>query len=218
MALHFQQPPASSVEALHAALPRIASRASMTTTAPDISAAVGALLRRRPLGPNSGPATTDDDDAGGDPISAPVHIVGLDQLSAKANLAKTPVKLWSHLLHADGVDAPVAVADIDLKSRKFQAITEGAQITALGRQVRAAENDVKTSGKDYDLAMIRIPAMYLTALWLKGRKGAADVVIPNESPMSPLTPGKHYSLEEFNAALKPVADRMLAETGADTGG
>ena len=36
--------------------------------------------------------------------------------------------------------------------------------------------------------------------------------------MSPLTPGKHYSLEEFNAALKPVADRMLAETGADTGG
>jgi len=36
--------------------------------------------------------------------------------------------------------------------------------------------------------------------------------------MSPLTAGKRYTLEEFNAALKPTADRLLRETDPTKGG
>lgn len=209
MPLHFLQPPAASVTALDAALPRIANRASVATHASRISAAVDLHLRRRPGAPPP---------AAPEPIAAPVHVLGLDQIVAHHDIRTTPVKLWTHMLHDEDDDAPVALADIDAHSQTFSAVTEGAHIAALGKRIRAVETENRTSAKNYDLAMIRVPALSLSALWLKGRDGEPDVVIPEESPMSPLTAGKHYTLDEFNAALKPAADRLLKETDPDKGG
>lgn len=208
MPLHFAKAPEASVNALHAVLPRIATRTSAATYAPNIGAAVGAALRRGlPDAPQAA-----------EPISAPVHVLGLKQIADGADLKAAPVALWSHLLHNDDQGSPVAVADLHAETHAFAELSEGEAITALGRQIRSVEADsLKTAG-DYDLALIRVPAMSLTALWLKGRQGAADVVIPNESPASPLTAGRRYSLAEFNAALRPVAQAILAQDHDDKGG
>lgn len=208
MALHFAQAPEASMSALNAILPRIATRTSVATNAPNLGLAVGAMLRRGQDGAPQIPA----------PISAPVHVLGLDQLAKGADLKKTPVKLWTHLLHGEAGPAPIAEADLDAKNHGFAALTEGEPITALGRRIRALESESLKGGDDYDLAMIRVPALSLTAVWLKGRGGAPDVVIPNESPQSPLTAGKRYSLAEFNAALKPIAQALMAQDDGDLGG
>ena len=84
--------------------------------------------------------------------------------------------------------------------------------------MRAAQRTGRDAKEDYELAVIRVPALYLTAVWLKGKGGAADVIIPSESPMSPLTAGKRYSPEEFTAALKPAAEQRLRETDPRKGG
>lgn len=214
MPLHFQEAPQATVDALNAALPRIAQRASVATHAPAISQSVGALMRRRFGSAEAGPAPAR---AAAEPISAPVHIVGLNEIAAKRDLKAAPVKLWAHLLHTDDDDHPVAVADTDAKTGHFQSITEGAPIAALGRRIRTVQAE-QAKAQDHDLAIIRVPALYLDALWLKGRNGAPDVVIPEASPMSPLQAGKRYTLEEFNAALKPTADRLLRETDPTKGG
>jgi len=211
MALHFQQAPEASTNALQAMLPRIANRASVAANAPAIGATVNAALRRRPGAPTPAPA-------GPDAITAPVHVLGLDQIAAKKDIKAAPVRLWSHLLHAEGADAPTTVADIDAQTQAFAAMTEGEEITQLGKRIRSTEATHRTSGQDYDLALIRVPALSLTALWLKGRGGAPDQVIPNDSPQSPLTAGKTYSLDEFNAALAPVAQQILRETDPRKGG
>ncbi len=211
MPLHFLQPPPASTQALDAALPRIANRVSVATHAPRMGVAIDLHLRRR-LG------ATAPRVAAPEPIAAPVHVLGLNQIAAHQDIRKTPVKLWTHMLHADDDDAPVALADIDAHDQTFSAVTEGAHIAALGKRIRAVETESRASPKNFDLAMIRVPALSLSALWLKGRDGEPDVVIPEDSPMSPLTAGKRYTLEEFNAALKPTADRLLRETDPDTGG
>jgi hypothetical protein len=208
MALHFAQPPEASMNALNAVLPRIATRTSVATNAPNLGLAVGAALRRGQEGAPPVPA----------PISAPVHVLGLDQLAKGEDVKKSPVKLWTHLLHGEGGPAPIAEADLDASNHGFAALTEGDPITALGKRIRALEAEGKSSDKDYDLAMIRVPALSLTAVWMKGRGGAPDVIIPNESPQSPLTAGKRYTVAEFNAALRPIAQALLAQDNDDLGG
>lgn len=211
MPLHFQQAPEASTSALVAFLPRIANRASVAEHAPAMSAAANLALRRRPGSDEVAPA-------GPAPISAPVHVLGLDQIVAGRDLKAAPVQLWSHLLQAEGEEAPSTVAEFDARTQAFAAISEGDEISKLGRRIRSTEAKERTSKKDYDLALIRVPALSLTALWLKGRGGAPDKVIPNDSPQSPLKAGKSYSLDEFREALKPVAEQILRETDDTKGG
>ena len=211
MALHFQQAPAASTNALNAVLPRIVERPSVAVRAPAIGAAAGLALRRQPGAAQPAPETPE-------PITAPVHVLGLQDIVQKHDLKASPVRLWTHMLHAEGEPAPTAIADFDASDQAFHAITEGDEINQLGRRIRAVEDQERSSGKDYDLALIRIPALSLTALWLKGRAGAPDQIIPNDSPQSPLTPGKSYTPAEFCAALAPVAQQILAVTDPLKGG
>ncbi|WP_374653698.1 hypothetical protein [Phenylobacterium sp.] len=208
MPLHFARPPEASTNALEAALPAVARRASIATHAPAINSGIVSHLRRRR---GEAPA------AAREPIAAPVHVIGLDQIAAQKVATTTP-KLWTYMLHADDDEAPAALADIDLHSHAFSAVSEGPQITSLGRRIRSVEADSAASDEHYDVSIIRVPALYLTAMWLKGRDGRPDVVIPEASPKSPLIAGKRYSLEQFNAELKPVAERLLAETDPEKGG
>ena len=59
--------------------------------------------------------------------------------------------------------------------------------------------------------MIRVPALHLTALWLKGAaRKADDIVIPNEGPIAPLVPGRtRYKLAEFQAIVRKMAEERL---------
>ena len=206
MPVHFQEAPKASVEALEAAMPRIAGRASLSTHAPEIGAAASRVLRAG--------GTTKAEAA---VISAPVHVLGLDDIVARKKLSAAPVKVWTHLL-PDGDKAPQVLADVDANTHKFAAITQGQQVNSLGLQLRRVETDTRASEQDYDVAVIRVPALHLSAVWLKGRNGAADVIVPNESPSSPLTAGKHYSFDEFMAALKPMAEAQLRQTDPEKGG
>jgi hypothetical protein len=202
MAIHFIEPPAAVVSALQTALPRIAAKASLAAQAPAISAALSKRLDVAPTAPK--------------PISAPVHVVGLDEIVAGRDVRTAPLRLWTQLLDDDG--SPAVLADVDAATMRFAAVTEGQEVRALGEQVRAAERSGRDAREDYELAVIRVPALYLTAMWLKGKGGASDVIIPSASPMSPLTAGRRYTPEEFAAALKPLAEQLLRETDPLKGG
>ena len=70
--------------------------------------------------------------------------------------------------------------------------------------------DKSARGTKRELAMIRVPALHLTALWLKGAaRKADDIVIPNEGPIAPLVPGTRYQLAEFQAIVRKMAEERL---------
>ena len=67
--------------------------------------------------------------------------------------------------------------------------------------------------------MIRVPALHLSAVWLKGQAGEADdIVIPNPGPIAPLEAGKRYSLAEFQRITRDMAADRLRQAGPETGG
>jgi hypothetical protein len=212
MAVHFQDPPAASVQALEAALPRIAAGGSQPSGSRILSVATGSPGARPPGPPTSGVGI------GAITRAAPVHVIGLSDLSANREIATSQPRLWAHLLDDSAGSGASVIADVDAQQNRFMSISEGAAVSSLGRRIGSAVTQMAQANEEYDLALIRVPALSLSAVWLRGRRGQPDIVIPDDSPKSPLTAGRHYTLDEFKAALKPVADQLLRETDPLKGG
>ena len=181
MPLFFTQPPAEATQALEAVMPRLAEKTTLRANAPDIAGVLESV--------ESGQIPAN--------VTAPVHIVGLKDI-VSGDARKAPLKLWTHMLHAGEEGVPQAAADVDAETMRFAAISEGPDVRSLGANVREAQRAAAGATEDYDLAVLRVPALYLSAVWLKGRNGAQDVLIPGESPKSPLQAGKRCDLAIWN--------------------
>lgn len=117
------------------------------------------------------------------PPPLPVYVLPLDDLAAgKAPKGGTPVA-WEYLLVAGG--QPVRTAEIhpDLadpqKGFAFAAIS-AAPAAGVAQAIEVAEKDPSIAAGRYEMRLVRVPALYVTALWLKDLHGAADwyVIIP----------------------------------------
>jgi hypothetical protein len=56
------------------------------------------------------------------------------------------------------------------------------------------------------------------AVWLKGKAGTSDVIIPVAPTDPALTAGRRYSVQELLAALRPAAESAIAHTDPLKGG
>jgi len=87
-------------------------------------------------------------------------------------------------------------------------------VTWTAKAIEAAEHLPEVEAGNYELAVLRVPALYVIALWLKGTgaKPPDDIFIPLEPAPTGLTGGERVSARDFNAAL--VA--LKAERGKST--
>lgn len=117
------------------------------------------------------------------PPPLPVYVLPLDDLaSGKAPKVGAPVA-WEYLLVAGG--QPVRTAEVHpgvddpQKNFAFAAIST-ASAAGVARAIEVAEMDPVIAAGRYEMRLVRVPALYVTALWLKDLNGAADsyIVIP----------------------------------------
>ena len=152
------------------------------------------------------------------PLAAQVHVMGLTDLAARKSPRNVPATLWTHFL-SEGSDGAHAVADVDARSFAFTSISEGPAVQEVSRRIAGLVASEASSAKASELAMIRVPALHLSALWLKAAGGEADdVVIPNEGPIAPLVPGRRYALAEFQEIVAQMAEDRLRMERGDSGG
>jgi hypothetical protein len=116
------------------------------------------------------------------PPPLPVYVLPLDDLAAgKAPKGGAPVA-WEYLLVAGG--QPVSTAEVHplagpKKSFAFAGIST-APAAGVAQAIEVAETDPGIAAGRCEMRLVRVPALYVTALWLKDLNGAADsyVVIP----------------------------------------
>lgn len=212
--------------------PHISARASITAHAPGIGRGVTAFLTRRGAIGVASAQTTGSISAvnvsaaiapaiSGDPhrpLASQVHVMGLTDLAARKSPRKVPATIWTHFL-SDGPDAAHAIADVDARNFAFTSISEGPVVQEMSRRISGLMASEAKSAKASELAMIRVPALHLSAIWLKAAAGEADdVVIPNEGPIAPLVPGKRYPLAEFQTIVAQMAEERLRMAKGDSGG
>jgi hypothetical protein len=144
-----------------------------------------------------------------------VYVLGLDRLAAGAALADATV-VGRRFLVLDG-DTPVASAETAGDGGEFQA-TEGPFVASTASAIARAEQDPELAKADYELRLLRIPALYFVAIWLKREAGAGDdVVIPLEPAPPGFVAGRSYAPGELLGLLTERARARLAFDGGSDG-
>jgi hypothetical protein len=142
-------------------------------------------------------------------LAAPhdVYTLGLDAIARGARLTDAePVGRRFLVMDEDRAVAAAEVADEE--GSGFQA-NEGRFVRATAEAIRRAEADPELADGRYELRLLRIPALYLMALWLSDDDGRGDRVIPLEPAPQPLQAGESYVPEELLALLRGPARRRL---------
>jgi hypothetical protein len=137
-----------------------------------------------------------------------VYTLGLDDLAAGKGLDSAEA-VGRRVLIMEG-DRPVAAAELqDPEGGSGFSATEGPFTEATAHAVREVEAWPVVADGEYELRVLRLPALYLMALWLKDRDGDADLVVPLEPAPTGIEAGRGYSAEELLSDLRGRARERL---------
>ena len=140
----------------------------------------------------------------------PVYYVSLDALADGKLLAAATQASWRYLLVQD--DAAVAEAELSVGRRgakgagakplAFLGLTHGPFTAATIESLGAAERLPQVAAADYELRLLKVPAVYLAALWLHGAND--DILIPMGDPPGGLKKNRPYTEAAVIKALRGV--------------
>ncbi len=185
MTLRVAEPTQESLDAVVAALSELAGRVEFRRRA---------LARANPLDVT---------------LAAPhdVYALGLDQVADGARIEQAR-QIGRRFLVMAG-DRAISSAEIaEEDGTGFQA-NEGPYVAATADAIARAEDDPDLAAGDYEVRLLRIPALYFVALWLKDDKGRDDVLIPLDPAPAPFEPGRSYRPDEVLAELAASARMRL---------
>ena len=218
MSIEMPEMPPDVASALNAGLLRFAVAASAPSQAAGSAFVVKPSISRgaRTIARSIEGALAPGSTAG---VGAPMVVLGLDELAAGTPLRQSKANLWVQLFPATEGGAR-AIAEVDQGAARLTSICEGPQVKALAKRIGDLANAPALSAARQELTLIRVPALHLTAIWLRSDddNGADDVLIPNDGPIAPLVPGQRYPLAEFQRIVAAMAAERLSKTTVHMGG
>ncbi len=148
-----------------------------------------------------------------------VYYVPLDALAQGKLLDAATQTSWRYLLVQD--DEPIAEAELSAgttsakgakgvkraraKPLQFLGLTHGPFTAATVEALHAAERMPKVAAANYDMRLLKIPAVYLAALWLHADND--DILIPMGNPPGGLKKNRPYTEKAVIKALQPVVEQ-----------
>jgi len=140
-----------------------------------------------------------------------IFTAGLDVLLERGLEAAAPAG-WRYLV-ADR-DRIVASAEVAGDSGEAPLLNGGPYVGSTAAAIGELERLPPVTAGDFELRLLKVPALYVVAAWLVGEQ---RLVVPLAPAPSFLEPGRPYTEEEFVAALREPARRVLAAEGPSGG-
>ena len=143
----------------------------------------------------------------------PVYVATLDDLAAGKLLAAAKQTGWRYLLAqndeivaeaelTEGRHAAKAAKGAKREDLAFAGLTHGPFTGATVDGLHAAERLPQVEKADYELRLLKVPAVYLVALWLHGAD--EDLLVPLGPPPAGLKKNKAYTEAAVLRALRPT--------------
>ena len=159
--------------------------------------------------------------AGVEGLAAPHRVfhLGLDQLVAGTPLPKAAKFTGWRALLVDRKKKAVAAAELAATRAglRFASVSLGSHAAGSTAGEAAAERWSRKAKGDYELALLRVPGAYCTALWLRSADGRDDAFVPIAPCPRALKPNVAYREKDLRAALLPEARKQL-EGPSEEGG
>jgi len=142
----------------------------------------------------------------------PVYNIGLRDLLSDRPLTAAPLTAWRFIVNAGTPDSAAAetVQDPEHGIPAFASVNAGPFVAGTIAALKSLATDPAFAKGDWEGRMIRIPALYIMAIWAHEKKSGADLIHPT-APVPPyLDANKTYTWPEFKAALQEPAKQKLA--------
>ncbi|HVT11851.1 MAG TPA: hypothetical protein VHE55_06265 [Fimbriimonadaceae bacterium] len=147
-----------------------------------------------------------------------VYDLRLDSLIAgEATMPTEPVALHLLVGHGDNLSSAMQLDPHATRVIGYQYSTDVVHATS--RAIAAAEALPEAKAGEYELRMLRIPALNVSAVWLKDQKGKEDRLVP----VAPTDPGfvahQAYTVDEFLKIARQRASFLYgAKDSSEMGG
>jgi len=147
-------------------------------------------------------------------VPHPVYAVGLEQIVQGELLSAASLVAWRYLLLDDqqvqcAVEVDVRADDGQLN---FSHINRGPFVANSVQSITVAETLAPVQQNDYELRLLKIPGLYLLALWLHGPD---EIILPIAPSISGLVANVPYSESDLLTVLQPMAEARLSQEGID---
>lgn len=145
----------------------------------------------------------------------PIFTVDLADIAGEAGLSKARQIGWRLLSQgAQGSDFSFELEGEE-DSLSLSLVNEGQFVSGTRRLLKELELHKDVKQRDYTFAALRIPALYVMALWLQPDDDSKpELIIPIEPAHPDLETGRTYTPEELHAALRKAAKSMLEKPAA----
>jgi hypothetical protein len=149
----------------------------------------------------------------------PVYHLGLKDLADKGDVKFASLRSWRYLVKQN--EKIVATADAIIGADKkavFSHTNEGPHVKGAVSGIQAAEFNDEVKKGQYEVRLLMIPAIYVSALWLVDSAGKRDLAVPLEPTALPLVANKVIPLSEFMATVQKLAKVRAQKTDEALGG
>ncbi len=140
----------------------------------------------------------------------PVYNLGLSDIAAGLGLSSAIQTGWRSLVGADS--GVYAISDVQTNATSgpvFAQVNTGPFVKGLDQALKVAHADTQLGANKYEVRVLVVPALYVTALWLVGSAGKS-MILPVE-PCPPYLKGNAVVPEaEFVSTILPVARELQA--------
>jgi hypothetical protein len=187
MAINFPKPPKESVVALKRTLQALSGTPESQKVMPE-EFGVASLGGAEPS------------------LSHQVYSLGLDELRRGGGLQNARLVSWRYFVPSASTAVTSAEVNVDASGgHSFAELNSGPFSKNTRLAVETLMNDPRVAAQTYDLRLLRIPALYVTAIWLKSQSPEQDYVVPVAPTISILKAGDLYRVPEFENRLRTAA-------------
>lgn len=145
--------------------------------------------------------------------TAPLYTLRLDRLVAGEGLEAATPTGWRTLVTGTAHGVVTADADESDGALQVQQVSRGPAVAGLADAVAAAQ-EAGIGEVVYEMRMLQIPGISLTAVWLHTGDGTGDLLVPAAPAPAGLEPAQALRAEDLLTRVTALAETNLAEAPA----
>lgn len=141
-----------------------------------------------------------------------VYNIGLEDLVRDVPLSSVPLTAWRYIVRSGGSGVAAAEAHSDPQggAPRFDSVNSGPFVAGTLSAIEGLSSDPAVAGGNWEARVIRIPALYILAIWAHEKASGKDIIRVMAPAPSYLDPAKSYSWDDFKAAVKGHAQQRLS--------